>query len=105
MHSLGALKWVTARLRLCCSNQRGSMTGSMTSLLFGVMIIVVGLVLETTILGRASTAGSATNIGSFAGARALNDLVPLIYNAAVVIMGVGLIGLGALGMTGKGPLK
>lgn len=77
----------------------------MMSLLGGVIIIVVGLVLETTILSRASTAGSDTNIGSFAGAQALNDLVPLIYNAAVVIMGVGLIGLGALGITGKGPLR
>lgn len=92
---------------LALANERGAsgMSASMTALIFGVIIIVVGLVLETTILSRASTAGSDASIGSFAGARALNDLVPLVYNAAIVIMGVGLIGLGALGMTGRGPLK
>jgi len=80
------------------------MKASMTAIIFGVIIIVVGLVLEATILSRAATAGSDTNIGSFAGARALNDLVPLVYNAASVILGVGLIGLGGFGMTGRGPL-
>ena len=34
----------------------------------------------------------------------MNDLVPLVYNAAIVIIGVGLIGLGGFGMAGKGPL-
>lgn len=96
---------LATRVCLVLTDQRGSMSASMTALIFGVIIIVVGLVLETTILSRASTAGSDASIGSFAGARALNDLVPLVYNAAIVIMGVGLIGLGALGMTGRGPLK
>ena len=81
------------------------MNRQMTALIFGVLIIVVGLVLETTILSQAATAGSSTNIGSFSGAQDLNDLVPLVYNAAVVVMGVGLIGLGAAGMAGRGPLK
>ena len=75
------------------------------AIIFGIIILVVGLVLESTILNRASTAGSDTNIGSFAGAQALNDLVPLVYNAAIVILGVGLIGLGSLGMVGKGPMR
>jgi len=77
----------------------------MTALIFGVLIIVVGLVLESTILSQAATAGSSANIGSFSGAQDLNDLVPLVYNAAVVVMGVGLIGLGAAGIGGKGPLS
>jgi len=81
------------------------MRSSMTALIFGVLIIVVGLVLESTILSQAATAGSSANIGSFSGAQDLNDLVPLVYNAAVVVMGVGLIGLGAAGIGGKGPLS
>ena len=81
------------------------MKNQMTAIVMGVIIIVVGLVLESTILNRAATAGSDTNIGSFAGAQALNDLVPLVYNAAIVLLGVGLIGLGSLGMVGKGPMK
>ena len=42
----------------------------------GVIVIVVGLVLETTILSQAATAGTNANIGSFFGAQSLNDLVP-----------------------------
>ena len=75
-----------------------------TSIIMGVIVIVVGLVLEVTILSTASSAGGNANIGSFSGAQSLNDLVPLIYNAAVVMLGVGLMGVGAAGFAGKGPM-
>ncbi len=71
------------------------MKTAMTGIIFGVLIIVVGLVLESTILSQAATAGSSNAIGSFSGAKDLNDLVPLVYNAAVVVIGVGLIGISA----------
>ena len=74
------------------------------SIIMGVIVIVVGLVLETTILSTAASAGSNAQIGSFSGAQSLNDLVPLIYNAAVVMLGVGMMGIGAAGFAGKGPL-
>jgi hypothetical protein len=85
--------------------QMGGMKGAMTALIFGVIIIVVGLALENSILTQASTAGSSADIGSFSGAQDLNDLVPILYNAAVVVMGVGLLALGSSGLMGKGPLK
>jgi len=69
-----------------------------------VIVIVVGLVLETTVLSRASTAGSNVVIGSFSGAQSLNDLVPLIYKAAVVMLGVGMMAIGAAGFAGRGPM-
>jgi len=76
-----------------------------TSIIMGVIVIVVGLVLETTILAQATTAGSNANIGSFSGAQSLNDLVPLIYNAAVVMLGVGIMmAIGAAGFAGRGPM-
>ncbi len=83
----------------------GSMRGAMFALIFGVIIIVVGLALENSILSQASTAGSSANIGSFTGAQDLNDLVPILYNAAVVVIGVSLLGLGSAGLMGKGPLR
>ena len=64
--------------------------------------VYAGLVLETTVLSQASTAGSNANIGSFSGAQSLNDLVPLIYNAAVVMLGVGMMAIGAAGFAGRG---
>ena len=76
-----------------------------TSIIMGVIVIVVGLVLETTILSQAATAGSNANIGSFSGAQSLNDLVPLIYNAAVVMLGVGMMAIGVAGFAGRGPMS
>ena len=81
------------------------MNQRITAIILGVITIVVGLVLETTILSQAATAGSNTNIGSFSGAQSLNNLVPLIYNAAVVMLGVGMMSIGAAGFMGRGPLK
>ena len=74
------------------------------SIIMGVIVIVVGLVLESTILSQAASAGSNANIGSFSGAQALNDLVPLIYNASVVMLGVGMMAIGAAGFAGRGPM-
>ena len=54
------------------------MNQRITAIILGVITIVVGLVLETTILSQAATAGSNTNIGSFSGAQSLNDLVPQV---------------------------
>ncbi len=71
------------------------MAKSMTGIIFGVLIIVVGLVLESTILNQAATAGELEAMGSFGGARDLNNLVPLVYVASVVTLGVGLIGISA----------
>ena len=67
--------------------------------------VYAGLFLETTVLSQASTAGSNANIGSFSGAQSLNDLVPLIYNAAVVMLGVGMMAIGAAGFAGRGPMS
>ena len=67
--------------------------------------VYAGLVLETPVLSQASTAGSNANIGSFSGAQSLNDLVPLIYNAAVVMLGAGMMAIGAAGFAGRGPMS
>ena len=74
------------------------------SIIMGVIVIVVGLVLESTILSQAASAGSSSNIGSFSGAQSLNDLVPLISNASVVMLGVGMMAIGAAGFAGRGPM-
>ena len=87
------------------SSQTGAVDARIMLIIVGVITLVVGLVLETTILTQAATAGSNAKIGSFSGAQALNDLVPLIYNAVIVMVGVGMMGLGALGLAGHGPMK
>ncbi len=89
--------------RSVLANQRGAIDSRIMLIVMGVITIVVGVVLADTILAQAASSGSNANIGSFAGAQALNDLVPLIYYAVVVMIAVGMMGLGALGFTGRGP--
>lgn len=43
-------------------------------------------------------------VTSFAGAKSLNDLVPLVYYTIIVMISVSLIGIGTVGFTGRGPL-
>ena len=76
----------------------GNLKGLIGTVIAGVLVLVIGLVLASTILNQAATAGSATNIGSFSGAQDLNDLVPLIYYTVIVTLGVVLIGIGGVGM-------
>lgn len=80
------------------------MRNSIGSIIGGVLVIVVGLVLASTILTQAASAGAAANIGSFSGARDLNDLVPLIYYAGVVVIGLSLMSIGGAGVVGRGPM-
>ncbi len=64
-------------------------------IILGVIILIVGLVLTTVVADQTSTIGGSTSIGSFAGASALLDLVPLVYVAAVVLMAAQLMTSGA----------
>lgn len=91
-------------LKRLIRNQRGDIKTSIMAIVGGVITVVMGLVLESTVLTQAATSGVTTGIGSFAGAQALNDLAPLAYNAAIVMIAVSLIGIGSAGLTGRGPL-
>lgn len=71
----------------------------------GVLTIVIGLVLFSTVLNTATTSGSSTEIGSFTGAQDVNDLVPLVYISVIVVLAVSMIGLGAGGAAGFGPVS
>ena len=77
----------------------------MTLHISGVVTLVIGMVLASTVNTQAAANGSAANIGSFTGAQALNDLIPLVYIAAIVMVGVGLIGMGGAAHMGVGPLR
>lgn len=62
-------------------------------LMIGVLVLVFGLILGQTVTSTAAAPG--VSIGSFTGASSLNNLVPFVYYAAILVVGVGLIGLGA----------
>ena len=52
---------VTSKEEIAMQSQR------ITSIVMGVIVIVVGLVLEFTVLSQTATAGGNANIGSFPG--------------------------------------
>ncbi len=80
-------------------------TQQITALVIGLLTVVIGLILSSIVNTQAASTGAATNIGSFSGAQSLNDLVPLVFVAAIVMIGVGLMAVGGLGAAGRGPLK
>ena len=96
--ALSVVLWVALAIGAAYKDERGDIKNSIGAVVGGVLTIVVGLVLSNTILSQAAASGSSANIGSFSGAQALNDLVPLIYYAVVVLIGVGLMGVGARGI-------
>ena len=71
-----------------------------------VMYLGMGLILagKDMFNTQAATTGSAANIGSFAGAGSINDLIPLVYISSILLLGVSLFALGGAGMAGFGPL-
>lgn len=75
------------------------------SVIGGVITIVIGLVLFSTVISTAATSGSNTRIGSFTGTQDVNDLVPLVYVSVIVVLAVAMIGAGVGGAAGYGPLR
>lgn len=71
---------------------------NISALVGGLLTVVIGLILSTIVNSQAATSGAAANIGSFSGAQSLNDLVPLVFIAAIVLIGVGLMALGGIGL-------
>ena len=83
----------------------GTMQGRIVAIVSGVLTIVIGLVLADIVVGQSATSGGGNSIGSFSGAKSVNDLVPLIYYTAIVMLGIGMIGIGAGGFMGRGPMS
>ena len=74
------------------------------AILGGVIFLVVGLILSGTVLTQAETSGKDVSIGSFSGARDLNDILPMLYYVMLVTGLIGGVGIGTAGFAGKGPL-
>ena len=56
------------------------------TIILGVIVLIVGLVLTTVVSDQTSTIGGSASLGSFAGASALLDLVPLVYVGASALL-------------------
>lgn len=72
-------------------------------LLTGLLIFVLAAILLGIQIDTSETTGAKANIGSFTGVRSINDLYPLIFAFAGVLVGLGSMGLGGAGLAGVGP--
>ncbi len=68
-------------------------TASITTVMVGLLFMVIGLALLTTIMTSASTAGASAVAGSFTNATSISDLAPLVFAAVVIVGGASMIGL------------
>ena len=68
--------WLGRRLEAAVGNDRAAIDARIGAIIGGVITLVIGMVLASTVNTQAAATGSATNIGSFTGAQALNDLIP-----------------------------
>ena len=76
------------------SRNRGNVnTQSITTVMVGLLFMVIGLALLTTIMTSASTAGASAVAGSFTNATSISDLAPLVFAAVVIVGGASMIGL------------
>lgn len=74
--------------------ERGSVnTASITTVMVGLLFMVIGLALLTTIMTSAATAGASSVAGSFTNATSISDLAPLVFAAVVIVGGASMIGL------------
>ena len=83
----------------------GSAQARITAIILGVVTIVIGLIVAGIVDSQAASSGGAAEIGSFAGAKAMNDLLPLIIRVVVLMVGVGMIGIGSAGFMRVGPMR
>ena len=60
---------------------------------------------QLTELNKSSSRASSTSISSFAGAKSMNDLLPLLIRVTVLMIGIAMIGIGGIGFAGRGPLR
>ena len=65
----------------------------------GMVVFIVGLIVAGVVNSIAATQGAAANIGSFSGAKNLNDLLPTIFYIGLLIIGLGAMGIGAVRAT------
>lgn len=70
----------------------------MVMVIGGVLVLVLGVILADVIIDETTTALTNSSIGSFAGAESIGGLIPFIYFTVIILIGVGMMGIGARGM-------
>lgn len=70
----------------------------------GLMVFILALIMLGIASDTAATTGALTSIASFTGLRSINNLYPLIFGIAGIVVGLAAMGLGGAGAAGYGPM-
>lgn len=82
--------------KLVTRRERGAVeTQNFILIAVGFVLVVFASVMSRIVIDTAATTGAQANIGSFSGTRSMNDLTPFVIQGAVVLIGVGMMGVGA----------
>ncbi|MCY3543802.1 MAG: hypothetical protein OXH22_07160 [Chloroflexi bacterium] len=83
----------------------GNAQARITAIILGVVVLMIGMIVAGILDSQAVLSGGNANIGSFAGAKPLNDLIPTLIRVVLVMVGVGMIGIGTAGFARVGPMR
>ena len=94
--ALAWLRWMAVAL---WRDQRGNMTAGMSSIIFGVLVLVVGLILSDLVLSQVGEASAklSADTGSnvdHSSAQSINSLLPILYYIGLITLALGMIGAG-----------
>jgi|TARA_A100001037_G_scaffold298660_1_gene322767 hypothetical protein len=81
-----------AKVKSFFAEETASIGPAVASLILGVIFLVIGGSLMSTIISNYVTAGTTTGIGSFGGTQGTLDLVPLVAAAVILVAGASMIG-------------
>lgn len=96
---------VAVFLGLASREVDGNAQARIVALILGVVVIMIGMIVAGILDQTAADAGKVDKpIGSFAGAKPLNNLIPTLIRVVLVIVGVGMIGIGTAGFARMGPM-
>lgn len=102
LHAQTILTALVVRAGLMYRDDRGNIQASMTSIILGVLILVVGLILSDLVIDQILKA--ATNLGAETysdvdhdSANSINGLLAILYYIVLIVLAVGMIGGGGYG--------
>ena len=60
-------------------------------ILSGLLALLIGTIFGGVLVDQSATTGADAQMGSFATAKTFNDLLPMIFFIALMIIGIGLM--------------
>lgn len=87
------LSKVIAAFKGFARQERGDLGLDMGLLVGALILMLLALAFSGTIIDFATTSGGNAKIGSFSGAKSMNDLFPLLYYVIVIVLTLTAVGL------------